>query len=183
MNDLTLLIPANKEVESLPIFLDELKSFDSHKMVVVQKEDLETINVIKNFDNIKILIQKENGYGSALIEGINEINTKYFCIINADGSMDPKFLKDMLEVCSDKDLVFGSRYLKGGGSEDDDWITFTGNKIFSFLGNILFKLDLSDILYTYIIGKTESIQKLYLNNKDFRVCVEIPIKAKKSAVP
>ena len=179
MNNLTLLIPANKEVESLPTFLDELQNFDCHKMVVVQEEDLETINVIRNFNNIKMFIQKKKGYGSALIEGINEINTKYFCIINADGSMDPKFLKDMLEACSDKDLVFGSRYLKGGGSEDDDWITFTGNKIFSFLGNVLFKLDLSDILYTFILGKTESIKKLSLYNKDFRVCVEIPIKAKK----
>ena len=59
MNNLTLLIPANKEVESLPTFLDELQNFDCHKMVVVQEEDLETINVIRNFNNIKMFIQKK----------------------------------------------------------------------------------------------------------------------------
>ena len=179
MNNLTLLIPANKEKESLPIFLKELENFKCHKMIVLQKEDSETLNSISKFENIKIFFQKNNGYGNALIEGLNEITTEYFCIINADGSMDPKFLKDMLSHCLDIDLVFGSRYLTGGGSDDDDLITFTGNKIFTFLGNILFNLNLSDILYTYILGKTNSIKKLSLINKDFRICVEIPIKAKK----
>ena len=45
-------------------------------------------------------------------------------------------------------------------------------------GNILFNLKITDILYTYILGKTSSFKKLNLTNKDFRICVEIPIKAK-----
>ena len=179
MDNLTLLIPANKEKESLPIFLKELENFKCHKMIVLQKEDSETLDSISKFEGIKIFFQKNNGYGNALIEGLDEITTEYFCIINADGSMDPKFLKDMLSHCLDADLVFGSRYITGGGSDDDDLVTFTGNKIFTFLGNILFSLNLSDILYTYILGKTNSIKKLSLKNKDFRICVEIPIKAKK----
>ena len=179
MDNLTLLIPANKEKESLPIFLKELENFKCHKMIVLQKEDSETLDSISKFENIKIFFQKNNGYGNALIEGLDEITTEYFCIINADGSMDPKFLKDMLSHCLDVDLVFGSRYITGGGSDDDDLVTFTGNKIFTFLGNILFSLNLSDILYTYVLGKTNSIKKLSLINKDFRICVEIPIKAKK----
>ena len=179
MNNLTLLIPANKEKESLPIFLKELENFKCHKMIVLQKEDSETLDSMSKFENIKIFFQKNNGYGNALIEGLDEITTEYFCIINADGSMDPKFLKDMLSHCLDADLVFGSRYITGGGSDDDDLVTFTGNKIFTFLGNILFSLNLSDILYTYVLGKTNSIKKLSLKNKDFRICVEIPIKAKK----
>lgn len=179
MDNLTLLIPANKEKESLPIFLKELENFKCHKMIVLQKEDSETLDSISKFEGIKIFFQKNNGYGNALIEGLDEITTEYFCIINADGSMDPKFLKDMLSHCLDADLVFGSRYITGGGSDDDDLVTFTGNKIFTFLGNILFSLNLSDILYTYVLGKTNSIKKLSLKNKDFRICVEIPIKAKK----
>ena len=113
-----------------------------------------------------------------MIEGLNTIETEFFCIINADGSMDPKYLDEMLESCKNKDLVFASRYLKGGGSDDDDLITFIGNKCFSFIGNILFKLNLSDILYTYLVGKTNSVKNLNLRYYDFRICVEIPIIAK-----
>ncbi len=177
MEKLTLLIPANKESESLPIFLKELDNYDYNIIVILQSEDIETLESIAGFKNIKIHFQKNRGYGNALIEGIEVIDSEYFCIINADGSMDPKYLKEMLMLCESQDFIFASRYLKGGGSDDDDIITFIGNKCFSFIGNLLFKLNLSDILYTYIIGKTKSVKKLGLSYGDFRICVEIPIKA------
>ena len=34
-------------------------------------------------------------------------------------------------------------------------------------------------MYTYIIGKTSSFKLLTLKYNDFRICVEIPIKAKR----
>ena len=178
MQDLTLLIPANKESESLPIFLSELKKYDCKKLIVLQEEDKDTINSIVDFKEIEILKQKNKGYGNALIEGIDHISTEYFCIINADGSMDPSFLSEMLQNCENNDFVFATRYAEGGGSDDDDFITFFGNKFFSLLGNLLFKLNLSDILYTYVMGKTKSAKNLELKYNDFRICVELPIKAK-----
>jgi glycosyltransferase involved in cell wall biosynthesis len=178
MEKLTLLIPANKEAESLPIFLKELENYRYKKLIVLQSEDQETIDSIASFKDIEICVQKNRGYGSALKEGIDKIETEFFCIINADGSMNPKYLEEMLSLCENKDLVFASRYLTGGGSDDDDVITLVGNKIFSFIGNTFFKLNLSDILYTYILGKTQSAKKLSLKHSDFRICVEIPILAK-----
>ena len=178
MSELTLLIPANKEAESLPIFLKELEIYNYKKLVVLQSEDKETIDSISNFNDVKICVQEKKGYGRALIEGIDKIDTEFFCIINADGSMDPKYLDEMFNLCKNKDLVFASRYLKDGGSDDDNFITLIGNKIFSFIGNIFFKLNLSDILYTYILGKTSSAKNLSLQYSDFRICVEIPILAK-----
>ena len=179
MNDLTLIIPAKKEAESLPIFLKEIDTLKFKKMIVLQKEDYETKKALNNFQNIEIYEQMNNGYGNALIEGINNCTTKYCCIINADGSMDPKYLDDMKKLCIENDLIYGSRYQKpGGGSEDDDIITLVGNYFFTFLGNILFNLKITDILYTYILGKTSSFKKLNLQNSDFRICVEIPIKSK-----
>ncbi len=179
MFDLTLIIPAKREKESLPIFLKEIENLKCKKMIVLQKEDEETKKSIEQFKNIKIVEQKNNGYGNALKEGINKVKTKYCCIINADGSMDPKYLKDMRNKCEKLDLVFGSRYQKpGGGSQDDDIVTLIGNYVFTFLGNVFFDLKITDILYTYILGKTSSFKKLDLKNNDFRICVEIPIKAK-----
>ncbi len=180
MRDLTLIIPAKKEVESLPIFLKEIKNYNCKKFIILQKEDLETIEAIKKIKKIKIIKQINNGYGNALIEGINSVKTKYCCIINADGSMDPKYLHKMRNLCKNKNFIFASRYIKpGGGSDDDDIITLIGNYLFSFAGNFLFNLKISDILYTYILGKTSSFKNLKLKNFDFRICVEIPIKAKK----
>ena len=180
MKDLTLIIPTKRESESLPIFLNELKKYKCKKKIVLQKNDLKTINSLKKFKGIEIFKQKKLGYGNALIEGINSTKTKYFCIINADGSMDPKYLNKMLKLCRNLDLVFASRYMTpGGGSEDDTIITLLGNKIFSFLGNFLFNLKISDILFTYILANTRSVKSLKLKSGDFRLCVELPIKSKK----
>ena len=179
MRDLTLIIPAKKEVESLPVFLKEIENYKCKKFVVLQKEDLETKEAIRKIKNIKIIEQMNNGFGNALIEGINSVRTKYCCIINADGAMNPKYLDKMRKLCKNKDFVFASRYQKpGGGSDDDDSITFIGNYFFTIASNFLFNLKISDILFTYILGKTSSFKNLKLKNFDFRICVEIPIKAK-----
>ena len=179
MRDLTLIIQAKHEVESLTVFLKEIKNYKCKKFIVLQKEDLETKKAIKKIKNIKIVEQVNKGYGNALIEGINSVKTKYCCIINADGSMNPKYLDEMRKLCENKDFVFASRYQKpGGGSDDDTLVTLIGNYFFTFAGNFLFNLKISDILYTYILGKTSSFKNLKLKNFDFRICVEIPIKAK-----
>jgi len=174
MNDLTLLIPAKNESESLPIVLGEIKNYELKKLVVMEKEDKTTFNSIKDFD-CDVLIQKNEGYGSAIIEGINKINTKYLCIFNADGSFDPKELENMYIKGKSNNFVFGSRYEKDAGSDDDTFLTLIGNKFFSLFGKIFFKLKLNDILYTYVLGKTESFKNLKLLEKDFRICTEIPI--------
>jgi glycosyltransferase involved in cell wall biosynthesis len=180
MKNLTLIVPAKNEGESLPKVLEEIKDFESKIIIILESSDTVTINAAKNFD-CKIIHQTDKGYGNALIEGINDVETEYLCIFNADGSFDPKYLSEMLKTCrKGLDFVFASRYMSGGGSDDDTLITKIGNFIFSTIGNIFFSLKLTDILYTYLLGKTKSFKKLNLKAKDFCLCVEMPIKAKRN---
>tara|TARA_B100001027_G_scaffold204365_1_gene166480 strand:- start:222 stop:893 length:672 start_codon:yes stop_codon:yes gene_type:complete len=180
VDNLTLVIPAKNEKESLPRVLEELKNFNLKTLVVLEKEDEETIQSAKNY-NCKILYQSGKGYGDALILGINSVETELFCIFNADGSFDPKELSKMREQMShDKaDFIFGTRYEDNCGSDDDTIITLIGNFVFTKIGNLFFSLNITDILYTYVIGKTFKAKKLNLKSKDFRICVELPIKAKR----
>ena len=180
MQNLTLVIPAKFEATTLPIVLKEIKDLNLNckKIVVVPKYDKETLEVLKNSD-CEVLIQKGEGFGSALIEGLNHSKTEYSCIFNADGSFDPKYLDEMLKINKDNfEFIFSTRYKKPGGSDDDTILTFIGNYFFTFLSKILFQLNISDILYTYVMGKTKAFQDLALNYNDFTFCVELPIKAK-----
>ena len=178
MKELTLVIPAKNEAGCLPEVLNELKNFDCKKIVIIPKTDLNTQNAIKNLD-CKIVIQNDNGFGSALIQGIKEVETNFLCIFNADGSMDPKYLKNMFNDLSNNcDFVFNSRYENEGGSDDDTFLTLVGNKIFTFICNLFFRLDISDVLFTYVMGKTSAFKSLDLKRKDFRFCIELPVLAK-----
>ena len=158
MNNLTLLIPAKNEKESLPRVLDELKNYNLKILIVLEKEDKETIQSAKNY-NCEILIQNGKGYGDALINGINSVKTELFCIFNADGSFDPKELTKMFDQLNDNqaDFVFATRYEKNCGSDDDTILTLVGNFIFTKIGNLFFDLNLTDILqYTYVIKNIQS---------------------------
>ena len=178
MRDLTLIIPAKNEKESLPKVLDELKNFNLKKNIILEPSDKLTIEAIRNYD-CEIIYQDSKGYGDALRKGIETVETEFFCIFNADGSFNPRELDVMInKLTSDKyDFVFASRYEKDCGSEDDTLITLIGNYIFTFLGKIFFRLEITDILYTFVMGRTSCAKKLGLKAKDFSFCVELPIKA------
>ena len=183
MKDLTLVIPAKNEPESLPYVLMELEKLNLNFLIVLEKTDYITINAIEKFKS-KIIYQVEKGYGDAILLGIKNVKTKYFSIFNADGSFDPYELNKMYKKMKDNslDLILASRYKKNASSEDDTLITFVGNKVFTLLGKIFFRLPISDILYTYVIGDTQKVLKLNLKQKDFTLCVELPIKAKRNGL-
>ena len=178
MKELTLVIPAKNEAKCLPIVLNELKNFDCKKIIIIPKTDLNTQNAAKNFD-CKIITQSADGFGNALIQGIKEVETNFLCIFNADGSFDPKYLKNMFdELSNNYDFVFNTRYENTGGSDDDTFLTYIGNRIFTFICNLLFRLDISNVLFTYVMGKTSAFKTLNLKRKDFRFCIELPVLVK-----
>ena len=181
MKDLTLVIPAKNEPESLPYVLMELEKLNLNFLIVLEKNDYVTINAIEKFKS-NIIFQIDKGYGDAILLGIKNVKTKYFSIFNADGSFDPYELEGMYKKIQNNylDLLLASRYLKNASSEDDTIITFIGNKIFTLIGKIFFQLPISDILYTYVMGDTHKVMKLNLTQKDFTLCVELPIKAKRN---
>lgn len=178
MKNLTLIIPAKNEEDSLPLVLNEIKNYKVNKILIVNKLSKRIVKIAINY-KCKILKQSKPGYGNAIIEGLKKCTTKYLCIFNADGSFDPKYLLPMLKrIQKNYDLIFASRYEKNGGSKDDTLITYIGNKIFTLIGNIFFNLQISDILFTYVMARTDIIKKMKLKSPDFRLCVEIPIKSK-----
>ena len=96
MKDLTLVIPAKNEPESLPYVLMELEKLDLNFIIVLEKKDYITINAIEKFKS-KIIFQEDKGYGDAIILGIKNVKTQYFSIFNADGSFDPYELRTMYD--------------------------------------------------------------------------------------
>jgi len=180
MNNLTLIIPAKNEAESLPLVLEELVKHSYRFIIVLHKSDVDTIKSIEKYSS-NIIFQNNSGYGDALISGINQCKTELFCVFNADGSFNPSEISRMLDKLKNQqlDFIFASRYEKNGGSDDDTLITLIGNYIFSLIGKLFFRLPISDILYTFLIGNTQKAKSLNLNQRDFCFCVELPIKARR----
>lgn len=183
MQYISLIIPAKNEKESLEKTIREILNykFINEIIIVVDCHQDNSIGISKkiNSNKIKIIIQKKNGYGSAIIEGFNYAKNKYACIFNADYSFNPKSLKKMIDKNNKYQFVFGSRYIKNASSDDDTIITLIGNKIFTFLSKKLLKIKLTDVLFTYVLCNVKSFRNLKLRNNDFRLCIELPLKVQR----
>jgi glycosyltransferase involved in cell wall biosynthesis len=177
--EVTLIITAKQESISLPVVLRKLEKYNFEILIVLDRNDIQTIESIKYLKH-KLIYQDQKGYGNAIICGINNSQTKYSCIFNADGSFEEEDITKMRNkiFVSNLDFVFASRYSGGGGSSDDTFLTYIGNKIFTLIGKIFFKLKVDDILYTFVFGLTDKFKKLNLISLDFTLCVELPLKVK-----
>ena len=91
MDDLTLVIPAKQEPNSLPIVLNEIKNYRCKKIIILEKDDYETIDAIKNFD-IKIVYQSGKVMETQSEKELIKLK-QVLCIFYADGSTDPRYRK------------------------------------------------------------------------------------------
>lgn len=181
MKKISLIIPAKNEKESLGVVLDEVKNYDcvNEILVVVDNIDDNSIQIAEKYD-CTIIIQKQSGYGSAIREGFQNAKNEFGCIYNADFSFDPKDLKKFIALSEMNDFIFATRYQRESGSDDDDWITLIGNKVFSFICKNFLKIDLTDILYTYVLCNVQKFNSIDFKSKDFRLCIELPFKVSQS---
>jgi hypothetical protein len=60
--EITLIIPAKQEKESLGYVLNELKKYDFKIIIILEESDLDTFEVAKNFKNL-IIFQKKTEKG------------------------------------------------------------------------------------------------------------------------
>tara|TARA_B100000989_G_scaffold260993_1_gene211824 strand:- start:1038 stop:1724 length:687 start_codon:yes stop_codon:yes gene_type:complete len=182
MNDLTLIIPAKNEIESIDIVLDEIIHFDKNLKILIVVDDVDD-NTFQSkyskenlFKNINFIVSKYPSYSGAVRYGVEKSSTKFCCIFNADGSFLPSSLKDMYGQIFEYDFVYCSRYKKNGSSDDDTILTYVGNKIFTLMGNILFNVKITDILYSYVMFNRQKFISLNLTSKKFNLALELPIK-------
>tara|TARA_B100000787_G_C16182103_1_gene292457 strand:- start:124 stop:792 length:669 start_codon:yes stop_codon:yes gene_type:complete len=174
--DLTILIPCKNDKLNIKYVIEDIKSkYPEIKILIITAKDDDYDQLIVNcYSNISYITQNKMGYGAALIEGIENITTKFFIIHNADGSFETSKIKEMYDLSTIYDFVFCDRYIENSGSEDDTIITFIGNKIFSLISKYLLKINLNDVLYTHVLCNTQITKNFILKQLDFTFCIELP---------
>lgn len=119
MSNLTIIVPAYNEEESLPALLDELQEYciqNEFKLIIV--DDGSSDNTKQIIDNIHksdwltVIHHKINrGYGSAIKTAIKQVKTDYLITIDADGQHDLDDVSNLFDYLklTDADMVIGKR--------------------------------------------------------------------------
>ena len=125
-------------------------------------------SLMPQFPNLKILErQSKTGLGDAYKDAMSRVladdEVRAIITMDADGSHDPEYLPIFLEKISQYDIVIGSRYVKGGGTES--WEPWRRN--LSRFGNLyartLTGLPLNDLTAGFMCLRREFLKKLDLS--------------------
>jgi glycosyltransferase involved in cell wall biosynthesis len=133
------------------------------------------------FSWIWVRHEKNRGKGAAIRTGLQHVDTELVVIHDADLEYHPGDLLKMVEVFlfEDADAVFGSRFMSGGYKRALFFRHALGNKLLTFLCDLVCDLNLTDMETCYKMVRTKLLKSIPLESSTFDVEPELAIKLAK----
>ncbi len=196
MKILSIIIPAYNEANTIHLILNKIKEVkllsDIEKEVIIvndcskdkTEEAIQKFIAENNDLRIRYLSFDVNqGKGAALRAGIASANGDYLIIQDADLEYDPQEYNILLKPILDgfADVVYGSRFAGGNPHRVLFFWHTIGNKLLTFISNMLTNLNLTDMETCYKMFKTNIIQEIKL--KENRFGFEPEVTAKIARIP
>ncbi len=147
---ISIVVPARNEAKNLEVILPQLP--EVHEVILVDGNSVDgTVETAQRvLPGIKIVHQTRKGKGNALACGFEAATGDIIVMFDADGSADPKEIPAFIEtLVKGADVAKGSRFRKGGGSEDLTLFRSGGNLGLNLICNIILGTKYSDLCYGY----------------------------------
>jgi glycosyltransferase involved in cell wall biosynthesis len=131
--------------------------------------------------DITLLIHEENrGKGAAVRSAIEQASGEILLIQDADLEYDPRDYPNLVRPILEgrADVVYGSRFLGGPRKAMLFWHA-TGNKLLTFVTNVLYDAILSDMETCYKVFRAEVIKDIPLHSRRFEFEPEVTAKVLK----
>ena len=188
---ISVIIPTFNEENTIIELLKRVKkqSYEGSNLEVIVVDDCSTDNskklLTENPDlyNKLILLNKNLGKGGAVREGLLNATGEYILFQDADLEYNPKDYKKIFNIIHEHnaDVIIGSRFLSPKYTRVHYFYHKVGNRIITFLFNILYNTTFTDIYSCYLSFKRELIQPNNLKSNSWSQQAEILATAVKSS--
>ena len=148
----SVIIPTLNEADNLRFVMTALPPVVDEVLVVDGGSTDGTVDEARRLrHDVRIIEELRPGKGRALRTGFEEATGDILVMIDADGSMDPREIPAMVAVLeSGADVVKGSRFLQGAGTDDMGILRRSGNASLRLLVGAMFGGRYSDLCYGYM---------------------------------
>lgn len=178
---ISVILPAYNEEASIGLVLNDLPRDTLHEIIVVDNNSTDNTAQAARKHGVKVVQEKRQGYGSACLKGISELNDPDIVVfLDADYSDFPEEIAQLIEpLVDDKmDFVLGSRMILPESRKALLPQARFGNKFAVFLIQLFFGHRFTD-LGPFRAIRYDSLKAMDMRDKDFGWTVEMQIKAVK----
>lgn len=191
---LAVIVPAFNEEKTIAIILRRIAEADMaplgvEKSVIVADDGStdETAGIVEREFPRVILMRSgiRRGKGNAVRRALERANADYVIIQDADLEYDPCEYPRLIEpiVKGSARVVYGSRFFRRRYPDRMLFLNFIGNKIGTWLVNLLYGSRLTDLMTGYKVVPLSLMKELNLRADGFEICPEITAKLLKRKIP
>jgi glycosyltransferase involved in cell wall biosynthesis len=146
----TLLALTLNEIDGVRAIMPRVPRDVFHQILVLDGGSTDGTAQWARDEGYQVYVQRRPGIRFAYLEALPLIEGEAIVSFSPDGNCDPAVLPRLIDKLQEGyDLVIGSRYLRGVGSEDDDLVTAFGNWLFTRTVNLLYGGRYSDVMVIY----------------------------------
>jgi glycosyltransferase involved in cell wall biosynthesis len=163
------------------IVVDDGSSDGTPEAIGRFRKSLETDGGTSKISWLFLRNDQNGGKGAAIRTGLAHADTELVVIHDADLEYHPSDLPKMVEVflCEEADAVFGSRFMSGGYKRALFFRHSLGNKLLTFLCDLVCDLNLTDMETCYKMVRTDLLKSIPLESSTFDIEPELAIKLAK----
>jgi glycosyltransferase involved in cell wall biosynthesis len=189
--EISIVFPCFNEEEAIAACLQQVKTVINTKkisaeVIVVDNNSTDRSVEIaekqkKFFPELKIIYEKERGYGSAYQKGLSEAKGKYLIMSDVDRTYDLKEIDKFIEKLREGyEFVIGNRFDGGMKKNSMTFLhKYVGNPILSFLVRLFFHTNIRDTHCGMRAIRKDTYEKLNLKTTGMEFASEMVISAVK----
>ncbi len=146
----SIVVPVLNEARNLEVILPQLPKVHQVVLVDGRSTDDTVATAQRIMPDITVVTQTRRGKGNALTCGFAAATGDIIVMFDADCSADPREIPAFIDALeAGADFAKGSRYVRGGGSEDITILRSVGNRALNGLANVLMRTRYTDLCYGY----------------------------------
>jgi glycosyltransferase involved in cell wall biosynthesis len=175
-----IIIPTLNEERTLGALIEDIRSSPVKvSILVIDGGSTEPSMDICKREDVKYIVQKGKGKGSAMREAVEQSDADIVVFIDADGTYSASELKSLLEPLLNEqaDMVVGSRTAKKREKGSISTFNAIGNKLFNRTINFAMKSSITDSLSGYRALYRKTFNDLVLFSDSFEIEVEMTVEA------